>query len=241
MINCTLLSELIFPTRCAGCGIYCGRPLCPQCNSALPRINGPVCRRCGKPSLYEVDECLDCRGRIRHIERTVALGVYEEPLRSAIHKLKYGNGWRLARPLGAMAAVHLAPKLRSPHPLVTFVPMHRRKRRARGYDHAEKLAEGLAAGLGLSAVRMLERTRATKAQANLALGARRSNVKGVFDLAGQAPAGEEIVLVDDVLTTGYTLSECAKVLKSAGASSIVACVLARDLLTEVPRATPSGR
>jgi competence protein ComFC len=230
MISYASLSELIFPTRCAGCGVYSGRVLCPECNSALHRINGPVCRRCGKPSLYEVDECLDCRERIRHLDRTVAFGVYEEPLRSVIHKLKYGNGWRLARPLGAMAAVRLAPVLRSAHPQVTFVPMHRRKRRARGYDHAEKLAEGFAAGLGLPAVRMLERTRATEAQANLALGARRHNVKGAFRLAKESPAGAEIVLVDDVLTTGYTLSECAKVLKKGGAGSIVACVLARDLI-----------
>jgi predicted amidophosphoribosyltransferase len=76
----------------------------------------------------------------------------------------------------------------------------------------------------------LERTRATRAQANLALGARRHNVKGVFRLVGKGLAGMEIVLVDDVLTTGYTLSECAKVLKRGGAGSIVACVLARDLI-----------
>jgi ComF family protein len=238
MINSIAIAELIFPTRCAGCGAYYGRILCPECNSTLPRINGPVCRRCGKPSLYEVEDCLDCRGRIRYIDRTVALGVFEEPLRSAIHKLKYDNGWRLAKPLGAMAAVRLAPVLESPHPLVTFVPMHERRRRARGYDHAEKLAEGLAAALGLSAVRLLERTRTTKAQASLSLGARRHNIKGVFQLAGENPAGHEIVLVDDVLTTGYTLSECAKVLKRGGAAKIIVCVLARDLISG---ATPSGR
>ena len=234
MFKYGLVSELFFPTRCAGCGIHAGRPLCPECNSALPHITGPVCLRCGKPTLYQVEECLECRGRMRYLDRTTALAVYEEPLRSAIHKLKYGNGWRLGKPLGAMVAVRVAPLLQSAHPLVTFVPMHSRKRRSRGYDHAEKLAQGVALALGLTAVRLLERTYATKAQSSLSHKARGQNVKGVFRLAGNSLPKWEIVLVDDVLTTGYTLSECAKVLKKAGAGKVIACVLARDLISGLP-------
>jgi competence protein ComFC len=231
MVNSSSVLEFIFPTRCAGCGTYCGRSLCPECNSALPRISGPVCRRCGKPALYEVEECNECRGRIRHVDRTVALGVYEEPLRSAIHKLKYNNGWRVAKPLGTMVGVRLAPLLQSGHPIITFVPMNRRKRRARGYDHAEKLAESIAGSLGLAAACLLVRTRATKPQVGLSHQARRHNVKGAFRLASEPLQGDDIVLVDDILTTGSTLSECARVLKKGGAGEIIACVLARDLIT----------
>jgi ComF family protein len=167
----------------------------------------------------------------------MALCTYEEPLRSMIHKLKYGNGWRLARPLGAIAAVKLAPLLQSPYPLVTFVPMHRRKRRARGYDHAERLARGVAAGLGLEVIPLLERTRATNPQANLSNQARRRNVKGVFRVrtdgfdGGGDLGGREVILVDDVLTTGSTIAESAKALKKGGAGKVIACVLARDLVT----------
>lgn len=239
MINYGTMAELLFPTRCAGCGKYAGGPLCPDCNASLPLIRGPVCRLCGKPTLYAVDTCLDCRGRIRHLDATVALAVYEEPLRSAIHRLKYANGWRLAPPLGAMAAVRLAPGLECRHPLVTYVPMHRRKRRERGYDHAEKLADGIARALGLPVVHLLERTRPTKAQSTLSHDDRRRNVKGVFKAIGEGLRGEEIVLVDDVLTTGYTLSECAGALKRAGAGRITACVLARDLIWGCAR--PPGR
>ncbi len=222
--------ELLFPTRCAGCGAYAGRPLCPSCNVSLPLIKGPACRRCGGPFPSAVDECPECTGRMKHIDATVAMAVYEEPLRAVIHKLKYGNGWRLARPLGAMAAVRLAPLLRESRPLLTFVPMHRRKRRANGYDHAHRLAEGIARALGLDAVPLLRRTRPTPSQSSLDHDGRLCNVRGAFEPLGREFRGEEVVLVDDVLTTGYTLSECASVLKAGGAARVTACVLARDLL-----------
>ena len=238
MINYGTVAELLFPTRCAGCGTYTGRPFCAICNASLPLIRGPACRRCGRPALRAVEECMECTGWIRHIDATVALAVYEEPMRSAIHKLKYGNGWRLARPLSAMAATRLAPLLQSQHPLLTFVPMHRRKRRARGYDQAEKLAEGIARALGLNVAPLLERTRPTLAQSSLRHDGRCSNVKGAFRAVAGALGGEEVILVDDVLTTGSTLSECAAVLKASGAGSVTACVIARDLLGDP---VPEGR
>jgi ComF family protein len=225
-----ILLELVFPTRCAGCGGYAGRPLCPLCNASLHLIRGPACIRCGRPLPHVVEACPECRGRLRHVDSTVALAVYEEPLRSAIHKLKYDNGWRLAPLFGAMAAARLAPMLHSPHPVVTFVPMHRRKRRARGYDHAEKLAWGVGAALGLEVVRLLERSRPTTAQSSLTHEERRRNVRGAFQASDKRLHGEEIVLVDDILTTGYTLAECATALKASGAGRVTACVLARDLL-----------
>ncbi|OFW56573.1 MAG: hypothetical protein A2V52_08305 [Actinobacteria bacterium RBG_19FT_COMBO_54_7] len=233
--------ELFFPTRCAGCGVSSGRFLCPECNSVFPLINGPACLRCGKPTIYEVEDCLECRDRIRYLDRTAALAVYEEPMRAAIHKLKYGNGWRLARPLGAMAGVRLAPLLQSSKPVVTFVPMNKRKRRARGYDHAEKLAENIAMSLGLSSARLLLRIRATKAQAGLSHKARRQNVRGAFELVGEPLSGQDIILVDDILTTGYTLSECAGVLKKGGAGEVIACVLARDLISGGPALPSAGQ
>jgi ComF family protein len=230
MINYGTLAELLFPTRCAGCGGYAGRPLCPECTASLPRIKGPVCSLCGRPTLYGVDGCRECRGRVKDIDVTAALAVYEEPLRSAIHKLKYGNGRRLAPLLGAMAAVRLAPLLQSTDPLLTYVPMHRRKKRAKGYDHAELLAEGVARALGLRVTGLLERTRLTKAQSSLTHERRRVNVKGAFEVIGEALEGVEVVIVDDVLTTGFTLSECAGALKRAGVGKITACILARDLV-----------
>jgi ComF family protein len=151
-------------------------------------------------------------------------------LRSAIHKLKYANGRRLAPLFGAMAAVHLAPLLRDADPLLTYVPMHRRKKRAKGYDHAELLAQGVARALGLCVTDLLRRTRLTKAQSSLTYERRKVNVKDAFEAIEKELKGMEVVLVDDVLTTGATLSECAGVLKRAGAGKVTACILARDLV-----------
>lgn len=234
MLGNGLLSELLFPTRCAGCGRYEGRLLCASCLSSLPIIRGPVCLRCGKPTLYKVEWCLLCRRRVKHLDSTAALAVYEEPLRSAIHKLKYGNGWRLARPLGFMAAVKLAPLLQGGDPLVTFVPMHPRKRKTKGYDHAEVLGKAVAEALGLPFAALLERTRVTSPQASLDHRRRRGNVRGAFRLARESVEGRVVVIVDDVMTTGCTVAECARVLKGAGAEKVIACVLARDLVDSFP-------
>jgi predicted amidophosphoribosyltransferase len=100
----------------------------------------------------------------------------------------------------------------------------------RGYDHARRLAEGAGRALGLQVAVLLQRTRPTRAQSSLDHEARRSNVKGAFAAIGGYLRGEEVVIVDDILTTGHTLSECAAVLKGNGAGRITACVLACDLL-----------
>jgi len=100
----------------------------------------------------------------------------------------------------------------------------------RGYDHAEKLAQGVGSALGLEVIRLLERSRPTTAQSSLSHEERRRNVRGAFRATDGRLHGEEIVLVDDILTTGYTLSECAAALKAHGAGRVTACVLARDLL-----------
>lgn len=225
-----ILNELLFPVRCAGCGRCLRRPICPECNAAMPMVRGHTCSRCGRPTMYAVNGCLQCGTGLRSVDHTVAMAVYEEPLRSVIHKLKYGNGWRLAAPLGAMAAARLAPHLATSRPAVTFVPMHRRRRMERGYDHAEKLAAGVARALGLEVVCLLERSRLSPSQASLGYAERRKNVKGAFRLKADGQLPEEVVVVDDVLTTGSTLAECADTLKAGGARRVVACVLARDLL-----------
>lgn len=236
ILNINRFLEALFPTSCAGCGTHAGLPLCPRCNASLPLITGPACRRCGTPAPREVDGCADCAGRMGGLDATVAMASYEEPLRSVIHKLKYDNGWRLAPLLGAMAAARLAPSLQSPRPRLTFVPMHARRRRMRGYDHAEKLAGAVARALGLEPQCLLERVRPTPAQVSLGQEERQRNVRGAFCVVGESMRGEEVILVDDVLTTGCTLVECAAALKANGAGRVVACVLARDLLAATPAA-----
>lgn len=228
-MNHGTLAELLFPTRCAGCGRYAGRLLCPGCTARFPYIREPVCSRCGKPTLYRVEECEQCRGRLRRLDLCRALALYEEPLRTVIHRLKYGGAWRLARPLGFLAATSLAPWLGDGFPCVTHVPMHPRRRRSRGYDHSELLARAVAEALGLPHRALLVRTRHSPTQAGSDFSRRRENVRGAFRAREGRPLPLEVVLVDDVLTTGFTLAECAAALKRSGVKRVTACVLARDL------------
>ncbi len=227
------LLELIFPTSCAGCGEYGGELVCGACRDSLPLPAGPRCARCARPALYEVDACADCLVRKPAFDASYAAGLYRDPLRAMIHRLKYRNGRRLAPYLGGLMveAVRRSEDGTPAFDVVTFVPMHRRKRKERGYNQAELLAGEVARGLGLEVTPLLSRLRPGPAQTGLSLAERRENVRAAFGLKGGVSLSgrPHILLVDDVMTSGFTLSEAARSLKRAGANRVTCCVLARDV------------
>ena len=152
--------------------------------------------------------------------------------REAIRRYKFGGKSGLSRPFG----LWLADAVRVGYPalpfdVVTWAPVSRKRLRQRGYDQARLLAERLAAELGLSCVQLLEKTADTPAQSGLRDPARRrANVAGVYRAKpGAAVAGRRILLVDDVFTTGSTLSECARTLLMAGAERVDCAALAAKL------------
>ncbi len=235
------LLELIFPTSCAGCGEYSGELICGRCRDELPLLAGPRCRRCQRPTLYEVDDCADCLRRRPAFDATFAAGLYRDPLRAIIHRLKYRNGRRLVPELSglmleAMRQEGGAQGEATAFDAVTFVPMHRRRERQRGYNQAALLAGQLAGALSLEALPLLCRLRPGAAQTGLDLRSRRDNVRGAFGVREVVSFSRRphLLLVDDVMTSGFTLSECTRALKSAGAGRVTCCVLARD----VPGANP---
>ncbi len=249
------LLELVFPTSCAGCGEYGGELVCGDCRDRLALLQGPRCRRCARPTFYEVDVCAECLLRRPAFDGAYAAGLYRDPLRAIIHRLKYRNGRRLVPYLadlmgealrqgapasgatqaacaagGDMYAWRAQTAAEGAFDVVTFVPMHRRKQKERGYNQAELLAKEVARGLGLEAAPLLRRTRSGAAQTGLALRARRENVRGAFEAREEGLSGRtHVLLVDDVMTSGFTLSECARSLKRAGAGRVTCCVLARDV------------
>ncbi len=231
------LKELIFPTSCAGCGNTEGEMVCPSCLRSIPWVSATRCSRCGCPTLYPVDECNDCRGRSLRLDRTVALALFEEPMKSIIHKFKYGGGKRLAPLLAALLAARVQEEGFPFHvDMITFVPLHPRKERERGYNQSRLIAESLAGHLGLECVLLLSRTRNTPSQAGLSLRERETNLKNCIEIEEGKEVGRGIILVDDVFTTGSTLSECSKALRKGGAREVMAAVLARDVRkpTEYP-------
>lgn len=213
------LLDLALPAACAGCGSE-GEPLCPACRPALDaRLRLPPGTPIGLPDgppdpLVWLDWCAPFAGTVRR----------------ALHALKYAGERRLADPLGeALAARWAACGGRAD--LMVPLPVHASRRRQRGYDQAELLAVAAGRRLGLPVVAAVDRSRATEAQYRLDRGHRAANVAGAFSVrpeAARRAAGRCVVLVDDVVTTGATLSSAADALLRAGAASVAAITVARE-------------
>jgi ComF family protein len=215
----TALLDALLPPSCGGCGAE-GSVLCPACRRSLgERSDEPPGIPLGLPS--------DVPAPLLQLEWCAA---YRGPVRAALRSLKYGGDRRLAGPLGEALARRWAAAGAGGDLLVP-VPVHVDRRRQRGYDQAELLARVAGERLGLPAVAVLVRQRATVAQFELDRGARRANVGGAFAVRPGASAAVRdrwIVLVDDVVTTGATLAACAEALLAEGALGVSALTVARE-------------
>ena len=217
------LLDLAFPARCPGCGRE-GPPICAGCAPALDaRLELRAGVAIGLPSdvpapLLQLEWCAPFGGLVRR----------------ALHELKYAGETRLAVPLGDAIARRWR-RVGAGGDVLVPVPVHAERARRRGYDQAELIARAAAAALGLPYAPILERTRATIAQFDLDRTTRASNVRGAFQLRarprevpGNPLTGRWIVLIDDVVTTGATLSACAEPLLGAGALGVSAITVARE-------------
>jgi ComF family protein len=215
--------DLAFPAACAGCGRE-GEPLCVACRPALDaRLELPGGTPIGLPvdlpaPLVQLEWCAPFAGAVR----------------SALHQLKYSGERRLAQPLGE-AVARRWQRVGQGATVIAPVPVHAERERQRGYDQAALIAEVTARSLGLPWLRALERARATVAQFELGREDRSANVRGAFRVrntrgsrASPGMAGQWVLLVDDVVTTGATLAACAVALEEAGAVAVSAIVVARE-------------
>lgn len=197
------LWNLIFPARCLFCGklVPPGECICEDCRKERPQA--PFLRRYSLP------------GAGAEGFSVFSAAAYEGGFRKTLYRYKFRGEKGLSKPLGKLLA-ETAGQTGQSFDGVTWVPMTKAKKRKRGYDQSELLARAAAKELGLSCLPLLEKVRETETQHQLPRRQRLSNVKSAYR-AGQEAQGKALLLVDDIVTTGATLRECAKVLAEAGA------------------------
>ncbi|MGA8490344.1 MAG: ComF family protein [Terriglobales bacterium] len=256
------LFATLFPSDCRLCGaplINISRlPVCEDCLDAMRPIAGGLCSICGErlisPFAFSAEGaaseagdalCGLCRRLEPPYVKATAYGSYDSGLRELIHLLKYNQVRPAANVLGRMlmeAIEDLQPLFTASEILVVPVPLHSRKLRQRGFNQSELIARA-ALKLKPATVQLrlipglLERQRETKSQIGLSRHQRRENIRGAFVVAKPLEVkGREVLVVDDVFTTGTTVSECARVLRRAGASKVFVATVARTLKTEAQHA-----
>lgn len=246
----------LFPADCRLCGtplVHISRlPVCDQCLCRMTHIDGVLCSICGERlnrhyALSPEDgeaRCELCRRAHPMYVKAAAYGSYESGLRELIHLLKYDRVLPAAAVLGRMLAEAIGdlPLEFTHEPIVVIpVPLFVKKLRQRGFNQAELIARSalkLLSGSGFKLnAGVLKRCRETQSQIGLSRHQRRENMRGAFVVAKpEEIAQREALLVDDVMTTGTTVSECTRVLKRAGASKVYVATVARTLKVEIQNA-----
>ena len=219
-------------------------PVCEECLTQIRPVGGLLCGVCGErvhaayalPAADGVFRCPECSRTSPPFAKAIAYGSYEGGLRELIHLLKYGGVRPAANVLGRMLAEAIAVlELKNRTVAVIPVPLHKTKRRQRGFNQADLIARAALKVQGTPGrlflvPDVLQRKRETSSQIGLTAHQRRENLRGAFAVNGAEQIKDrEVLLVDDVLTTGTTASECARVLLRAGASRVWVATVARTL------------
>ena len=229
------LLSLCFPSCCGVCQAATDDNchLCEQCGEDVERIVAPRCERCSFPFQGNISDeftCANCNQRELHYECAVACFVADGPVRNFIHGFKYNRRTHLRRPLAEWLAATLdEPRIKSrPFDALVPVPLHHIRFREREFNQAEELANLIAPRAGKPVWNALRRIRNTPTQTKLDREERAENLRGAFVVRKPAMVkGRDLLLVDDVFTTGSTVEECSRILLKAGASSVRVITVAR--------------
>ncbi|MBR3780598.1 MAG: ComF family protein [Clostridia bacterium] len=216
----------IFPRRCACCGktIDSSRLICARCEKELPRIDGVICRKCARGK----NECM-CKGSGNYYDSVAAPFYYEGCIRHGVHIFKFRNGFRNYEAYSLEMSETVKERLGDINfDFITEVPMTRKSRKKRGYNQCFYLAKGISEHLGIEhKADVLSKIYNTKIQHEIKYYLRKGNLTGVFDVTNPSDVeGKTILLCDDILTSGETLNECAKMLWLYGAKEIHCITLA---------------
>ena len=234
--------SVFFPSDCRLCSTPLDNvsriPVCGPCLAEIRPLRTPQCLICGdrlaSAQLLRGDGlCINCHESRPDFERAVSFGEYRDGLRGLIHLLKYEAVTPVRAPLGEMLAnviSEVLPSCSDAKPMLIPVPLQRSRSRARGFNQAELIARSATRHLPELeyAPQLLLRRRETISQVGLSREERIENVRDAFSVSDPDRVhGRSVIVVDDVMTTGTTLSECARVLKQAGAQQVWAATVAR--------------
>ncbi len=236
------LFSILFPSDCRICSAplttISSLPVCEPCLAQIVPLDGLLCRVCGEKLFSSYTDsgegavCGMCRRAQPHFRRAVAYGTYEGTLRDVVHLFKYHGVRPAGRLLGKLLYQATGAMALPEDMIVVPVPLWSGKRHDRGFNQAETIAHAFIDFQSSSSIQLdtsvLVRTRETASQTGLTRHQRRANVRGAFAVVKpERVKGRSILVVDDVMTTGTTAGECARVLRRAGAKEVFVATVAR--------------
>lgn len=233
------ISEVIFPPQCPGCAEilhpFTGQIFCPACNDKIKFITGSICSICGTTfpdSRAENHLCGDCLENKTYFSYARAVFCYETFILNAIHQFKYKRDISIGEMLASFMADFSFPDIDfTDYSLIIPVPLHIKRLRKRGFNQSLVLARAVEHKRQIPVnFSVLKRHKFTLTQTGSNKNERKENIKGAFEVTNKKKIdGKNIILIDDVYTTGATINECAKTLIKAGAQKVAVLTLARVL------------
>ncbi len=229
----------LFYSECIHCDNilkeFVSKGLCRDCWNTIPSIQPPMCVLCGIPFQENLTKeslphrCSDCIENPPAYDSVRSYGAYRGKLKDGIHSFKYDGNKAAGKELGKLLYITFSRYTKfGGVDFITFAPLHHKRKKERGFDQASILGKELSDRTGLSFKRFLRRIKNTKPQTELTKAQRKKNVRGAFSPVNKRKLeGRDLLIVDDVYTTGATLRECSKELKEAGAEKILVLTVAR--------------
>lgn len=219
-----LLLDFLFPKRCVSCGAF-GKYICNNCFSKIEFVEKPICPICQRQAIGGKTHP-KCAGKFR-LDGLVVASRYKGPIKFAIRKVKYKWVYDIENILVDILASQIWKFDLPQNSILVPIPLHKNRKNWRGFNQAEILAKTLAKKFNVNCSDSLIRIVETKTQVGLDKNERRKNVNGAFKVKENSKvSGKNIILIDDVYTSGATMMEAAKVLKRAGAKNIWAMAVA---------------
>lgn len=223
--------DIFFPKKCLICGKY-GADFCFDCSLLIEEVKTFLCPECGKIT-ENGQYCIACKGKIKPSLSAILIASRYNvgPTKKLISYFKYEGFVGLALPLAELIVSQIKKaNVGLNNTIIVPVPLYIGRKNRRGFNQSELLARHISKRLSLPGGEVLERTKDTTPQVSLTRANRLSNIENAFVCADpDLIAGKTVILIDDVMTTGATLNECAKVLKKSGTKKVIGAVIARNI------------